>query len=62
MTDDNTQNDAELPERDEAALCEAVATAASVVLGGLPMIASFHSEYAAFVIRPAHHVSPEVLH
>ena len=52
----------ETSERDEAALCEAVATAATVVLGGLPMIATFHPEYAAFVLRPRHHVEPETLH
>ena len=45
-----------------AALCEAVATAASAVLGGLPMIATFHPEFAAFVVRPLHHILPEVLH
>ena len=59
---DDTDTEFDEYEQETAALCEAVASAATAVLGGLPMIASFHSEYAAFVIRPLHHVLPEVLH
>ena len=60
--DDTELDIPEISEHERDALCVAIASAASAVLGGLPMSATFFAEAAAFVIQPTHFSRPEVLH
>lgn len=52
----------EFTEAERLALCECLATAATAAFGGLPMNVVYFDDHAAFLVRPAHLVVPQVLH